>query len=201
MFYTSFKSIKLLYPAGWRTSPHYVYKPRIGSVTIVKKKVETMNEGTTTLAFDNTILYCNRRFAELLNTPLQAIIGTPIYRFIAPENKSTFNALLKHKMGMGDVNLRAEGDMYLPVYMSINSFQVKGSPSAWCLVVTDLTWQKKNEEILANIEIARKKEIHHLIKNNLQVISSLLDLQADKFNNREDRTRKFWKPSGKVRTE
>jgi PAS domain S-box-containing protein len=117
--------------------------------------VETMNEGTATLAFDNTILYCNRRFAELLNMPQQTIIGTSIYRFIAPENKITFNTLLKHKMGMGEVNLRAEGDISLPVYMSISSFQVKGSPSAWCLVVTDLTEHKKNEEILAAERLAR----------------------------------------------
>ena len=44
--------------------------------------VETMNEGTATLACDGTILYCNRHFAELLRMPLQAIIGTSIYRFI-----------------------------------------------------------------------------------------------------------------------
>jgi PAS domain-containing protein len=45
--------------------------------------VETMNEGTATLAFDGTILYCNRRFAELLSMPIHTIIGTSIYQFIA----------------------------------------------------------------------------------------------------------------------
>ena len=52
--------------------------------------------------------------------------------------------------------------------------------------VLDITERKETEKFLANIEIARKQEIHHRIKNNLQVISSLLDLQAEKFKNRED---------------
>jgi PAS domain S-box-containing protein len=52
-------------------------------------------------------------------------------------------------------------------------------------VVRDITERKKAEEALANLEAARKKEIHHRIKNNLQVISSLLDMQAEKFKNRE----------------
>jgi two-component sensor histidine kinase len=51
---------------------------------------------------------------------------------------------------------------------------------------TDITKRKEAEEALANIEIARQKEIHHRIKNNLQVISSLLDLQADKFRTRKN---------------
>ncbi len=49
----------------------------------------------------------------------------------------------------------------------------------------DVTERKETEKFLANIETARKKEIHHRIKNNLQVISSLLDLQAEQFRNKE----------------
>jgi len=52
-------------------------------------------------------------------------------------------------------------------------------------VIKDITERKQAEKALANIENARKKEIHHRIKNNLQVISSLLDLQAEKFRDRE----------------
>ncbi|AKB18991.1 MULTISPECIES: PAS domain S-box protein [unclassified Methanosarcina] len=51
--------------------------------------------------------------------------------------------------------------------------------------IYDVTERKETEKFLANLETARKKEIHHRIKNNLQVISSLLDLQAEKFNNKE----------------
>ncbi|KKG08512.1 PAS domain-containing protein [Methanosarcina sp. 2.H.A.1B.4] len=49
----------------------------------------------------------------------------------------------------------------------------------------DISKQKEAEESLAKMEEIRKKEIHHRIKNNLQVISSLLELQAEKFNDIE----------------
>jgi PAS domain S-box-containing protein len=62
----------------------------------------------------------------------------------------------------------------------------KGKIHSIAGISTDITERKKSEKALENFEIARKKEIHHRIKNNLQVISSLLDLQADKFNGRKD---------------
>ena len=51
--------------------------------------------------------------------------------------------------------------------------------------VHDITQRKIAEETLSRKEEARIKEIHHRIKNNLQVISSLLSLQAEKFSDGE----------------
>ncbi len=51
--------------------------------------------------------------------------------------------------------------------------------------VYDINGEKEAEESLRKVEEIRKKEIHHRIKNNLQVISSLLELQAERFTERE----------------
>jgi len=49
----------------------------------------------------------------------------------------------------------------------------------------DITQKKKAEETLAKVEAIGMREIHHRIKNNLQIVSSLLSLQADKFKDKE----------------
>jgi PAS domain S-box-containing protein len=49
-------------------------------------------------------------------------------------------------------------------------------------VVIDITERKAAEEAFEKAEKLRKKEINHRIKNNLQIVSSLLDLQAEKFS-------------------
>ncbi len=48
----------------------------------------------------------------------------------------------------------------------------------------DITQRKKAEEAVAKAEEIGMREIHHRIKNNLQVVSSLLNLQAEKFKDR-----------------
>lgn len=65
-------------------------------------------------------------------------------------------------------------------------FDEKNRPVRMRGIVQDITDRKQAEEALAKIEKVRKQEIHHRIKNNLQIISSLLDLQAEKFNNRQN---------------
>jgi PAS domain S-box-containing protein len=48
--------------------------------------------------------------------------------------------------------------------------------------IQDITERKMAEEAMEKMDEIRIKEIHHRIKNNLQVISSLLSLQAEKFS-------------------
>ncbi|MDD3041455.1 MAG: histidine kinase dimerization/phosphoacceptor domain -containing protein [Methanosarcinaceae archaeon] len=48
-------------------------------------------------------------------------------------------------------------------------------------IIFDITEHKKAEHALMRIEDIRKKEIHHRIKNNLQVISTLLYLESGNF--------------------
>lgn len=67
--------------------------------------------------------------------------------------------------------------------------KIKGKrkrPDKYQGTIYDITGKKETEKALERMEEFRKKEIHHRIKNNLQVISSLLDLQAERFNNKEN---------------
>ena len=109
-----------------------------------------MNEGTATLSSDGIILYCNHHFAALLKIPPQSIVGTSIYRFIAPENTIIFKAIMEHGMNKGMIDLLTKDGISLPVYMSISSLRTNESSNAWCLVVTDMTeLTKANDKIQA----------------------------------------------------
>ncbi|WP_269850991.1 PAS domain-containing sensor histidine kinase [Methanosarcina horonobensis] len=153
--------------------------------------VETANEGIFLMDAEFKITYANRRTIELMGYTHEETIGSPVMDFICEESRPIAErSLEKRRCGIGEsYELKLMCKDGSPFWALINAkpfFNKDGNFAGSLCMYTDITKRKEAEEALANIENARKKEIHHRIKNNLQVISSLLDLQAEKFKDRED---------------
>jgi len=120
--------------------------------------VETINEGVATLAADGNIIYANRRLAEMLKLPLEKIITSDICDYVDPPDRELFEALFskgKQVASSGEVLLRAANGSLVPTYLSLSSTQLETLPDMVCLAATDLTEQKRQEEILAAGRLSR----------------------------------------------
>jgi len=152
--------------------------------------VETANEGIIITNNKNRITYVNKKFADMLRYTIEEVNGSSIWSFISEEYKPNVkNNLKQRKTGKnGSYELKLISKDGSPIWTLLNAkplFDEEGKYVGAMSMLTDITKRKEAEEAMALIEIARKQEIHHRIKNNLQVISSLLDLQTEQFNNRE----------------
>lgn len=75
-----------------------------------------------------------------------------------------------------------------PIIPNEKESQVNGSKQ-FIHIVTDITDRKmaeKKVESALNEKTILLREIHHRVKNNMQIISSLLDLQAEYIENKKD---------------
>jgi diguanylate cyclase (GGDEF)-like protein/PAS domain S-box-containing protein len=116
--------------------------------------VETMSEGALIVNLDGMIVYANRRFAEMLNMPLEKVIGASIYVWIAPENQIILQSLLKKETGQksrAELDLVTGNEATLPIQFSASFPFVEGMNDVTCLLATDLSEInefKRNEQAL-----------------------------------------------------
>ena len=92
---------------------------------------------------------------------------------IHPEDRKRVTKTIEESRRKGqkfqeEYRFRKKNDDYIYVNVVGTYFQdEEGHSDRVVGAIKDITERKKAEEALANIEIARKKEIHHRIKNNL----------------------------------
>ena len=149
--------------------------------------VESSNDAIITESLDGIVTSWNKGAEQIYGYSAEEILGKDA-SILEPDNlKGEINQFVgKIKQGEKIKNyetLRLKKDG-APINVSLTIspiFDASGKLIAISVIARDITNRKRAQEALANIETARKKEIHHRIKNNLQVISSLLDLQAEKF--------------------
>ena len=99
--------------------------------------------------------------------------------------------------------MRTKSDGSIPVHYSAAEMRDEaGLPAGLVCVASNITRQKDAEErLLASLREKELllKEVHHRVKNNLQVISSLLKLQAQELRDPET-ARLFRESQGRVRS-
>jgi two-component system, chemotaxis family, CheB/CheR fusion protein len=118
--------------------------------------LEEMHEGAATLTADGVILYCNRRLAEIVARPLETIIGSSLFQFVRETDRAELDSILHAGLsgsGKGEMELLSGGKL-TPVYLAASALRLN-VVEAVCLVVTDLTLQKRNEQLVADEKLAR----------------------------------------------
>ncbi|HKQ64410.1 MAG TPA: ATP-binding protein [Methylomirabilota bacterium] len=143
--------------------------------------VEQMQEGAVTLTPAGDVVYCNRRFAELVGVGPEAVVGGPIARFVAPADRTALEAALRAGRGRHEGHLLGVEDRAIPALFSVGTFVADGVESV-CLVVTDLIELTRTRVARAEAEAASQAKdqflamLGHELRNPLGAISSAVSV-------------------------
>ena len=113
---------------------------------------DQMNEGAVTLTPDGLIAYCNRRFAEIVRTPLARVVGAPLRRFVPPAQQAAFEALRQRGNtgnARGDLRFRTGDRSLVPVAVSFAPLHAEASAEVIGVVgvIRDITEHAQQEDV------------------------------------------------------
>jgi PAS domain S-box-containing protein len=142
---------------------------------------------------DRRVVFANKRMTEMTGYYQDEIIGKYFYQLTAPECKVILDKEYQRRQAgkdiFGSIELKiiAKDGKKIEVESRIRRI-VYQEKSAAMVILSDITERKKAEEkILASLNEKETllKEVHHRVKNNMQVISSLLRLQAGRVKDKD----------------
>jgi PAS domain S-box-containing protein len=140
--------------------------------------IEKMSEGAVTLTREGTILFCNQRFAEIVQSPYERVIGTSLKHFIAPDDITKIDSFLaqvthdKHDV----LIVTLTNSIYLRLSIHLLPLYLHGDN--YILIATDISDLKKKESGLT--EIIYKLVNHIKVLSGLRIdnISKTLDVEG-----------------------
>ena len=155
--------------------------------------VESIDEGIGMVDEKEDFTFVNQAVSHILGYTKEELIGKNIREWTTPEEFQRILEQTSHrKAGSSDIYemqaIRKDGAIRDLVVTTSPITDENGKYGGAYGIFRDITERKKTEKTLRESEERNRtlvKESHHRIKNNLQIISSLLELQA---NHTEDET-------------
>jgi len=130
--------------------------------------VESMNEGAVTLIPDGTIFYCNPRFAEMLQSDAEKLVGIRFQDLIVQDEQSAFETLFKqaeHIGIRGEFHLQAIDGSCLPVQLSVYLLAMDDTAGI-SILATDISERVQAEEnirfLASKLTMAEQNERHRI---------------------------------------
>ncbi|MBT9500828.1 MAG: PAS domain-containing protein [Burkholderiaceae bacterium] len=154
-----------------------------------RRVFEGSTMGKCLVGSDGTILVANPSMAQMFGYPAEAMVGMKVHELVPQRQRAGHVGLVRQFLHQPQRRLmaqrqelfalRRDGSEF-PVEIALNPLR-EGNDQQVLATISDVTDRRA-----AQIEIERAlrektvllNEVHHRVKNNLQIISSLLNLQA-----------------------
>lgn len=137
--------------------------------------------------FDGSIVYVNNRLCKMLGYSKEQLIGQHITIIDKKFTEVEKTIIRKEKQyNYFESELTTKEGKTFPCFIAANYFSVNENEEFVCAFARDITEQKRKENIIKSSLEEKEiliKEIHHRVKNNLQVLSSLLSMQKRREKN------------------
>jgi PAS domain S-box-containing protein len=141
--------------------------------------VEEMHAGAITLSKEGTILYCNQRFAELVQEPIEHVIGSYLKRFVAPDDKSKLDSLLTQQTHKKNDTLIISliNKFYLKLSFHLLPLYLQGEHCI--LIATDISDLKMNEKKLLELHSLLEQQLEKIKRLRMQLIDKKIDAEVE----------------------
>ncbi len=152
---------------------------------VFKKPVEQSFIGTY-LIYDGTFEYINPRFAEIFGYNINELIHTSnIEKLLHPEDLPLFREQLRRRLS-GEVQSvhyefrgisKTNETICLEAYGSVVEYRGKNAIVGNIMNITERKLYETELRESLDEKVVLLNEIHHRVKNNLQIISAFIELQ------------------------